>query len=163
VSYPITVLRRIDVHKAKPGTLLLTKHGWALRCHVDLGNGPRNSLLFLTGEFTGRVRGNDTATGLTFAEGYSWDVRVASPADTRIDGSVGAGGLIIGEDDAAGIWFINPDVGEPHYGPISLEGLDARSDLRFHRDCHWFARYEVWMTSPDGKDSEAPLLIVDVH
>lgn len=163
MGYPIEALTPVDPKKVAHGRLVLIKHDWALRCNLDLGHGPGQFALHLTGDSVGSVLPIEVASALTFADDYKWEIRVESPSTARYDDVFHSGQLIVCENGESAISFTNEGGQLVPAGFVSPDGVDASQNSSIRaRNRHWFGRYQIWIRLPDGQFPDGPLFTVDV-
>lgn len=158
MSFPVEAFIRIDARDTAAGTFALIQGEWVFRCRFEPEHGPVEQVLWLSGEYAGKVSDVPHEVVLAIDPAYSVKVRISSPERMRPEYQPKPGVIEVTHD--GGIEFWASKWGASHHvyafdfaGKHSSPGERPRPLLTFDA-------YECWLHKDGEIVGDTPLFTV---
>ncbi len=145
MSYPIDAFIRSTAESTPKGGLFYAGGNWWFRSDFIVPDGVRPNILALTGPQAGSIGRADNGTGLTLAEGYSWELRIKDPVDSAFSNDQLAGTIVVKRDGTIEIWGHIIGVPEHRHGFTVAGDHSPQDHQQEERPYLHYRVYEVWL------------------
>lgn len=150
MSFPIRAFVKSTAEASTKGSLFYSGGNWSFRSEFIVPNGTRQNLVVLTGPQVGTIAKADNSSGLTLAEGYSWELRIKDPAESAFSDTAKAGTIVVNDEGQIEIWGHILGVPEHRHGfDVAGDQVPMYNDADGAPYLHYRA-YEVWLLDQDG-------------